>query len=109
MMLKIPFTCMTVKLSKMESRTRYDVPGYESGGLPYGYLSTNGAAYLVSNAKGEVLGCVEKWGNGPKPWTASRLNSTVTLDPVTEGYAFSSNLLSGKTRNEALVRLLKSL
>lgn len=92
----------TLKLTKMRSRTRYDIAGYESGGLPWGEVDPDGDGYLVATTDGKILGEVYKWDDGK--WSASRLNPRVNLG---EGaWAFESTLYSAKTRTEALGKLI---
>lgn len=96
-----------VKLTRIERCTRYDVEGYRSGGLPYGYKSDKGDAYLVSKEDGTVLGAVEKWNDGK--WTASKLHSHIKLDSDDHGanWAFSPLLYDGgKTRKGAVEKLV---
>lgn len=91
-----------LKLAKMRSRTRYDIAGYESGGLPWGELDPDGDGYLVSTAEGKVIGEVYKWDDGK--WSASKINKRIDLG---EGkWAFECGLYSGKTRAEALAKLV---
>lgn len=102
---KVATATTTVNLSKVAVRVRYDVPGYESGGLTWADVANKDGShkdgYLVEK-DGNVLGLVYKWDDGK--WTAQRVEAGYANPGV--GYAFTSSLRSAKTRTEAVAKVV---
>lgn len=101
-----------VVLTKVRTRTAYNVPTYENGGLTYttGAKAKDGDAYMVTSKDGTVLGLLYKWdgvSSCPEPWSAQKVLPALTNAPGF--YAFASSLRTGKTRAEALGKLLDAM
>lgn len=99
----VPSALVTLTLTKISTRYRYDIPGYESGGLVWcdtADVSRYKDSYLVTKG-GKVLGLVYECDG---EWTSQKV-CDVTLPEGSTAHAFSSRLYTGETCREAVAKL----
>lgn len=104
--LHVATSTVPVKLTKVAIRCRYDIAGYESGGLTWVDVLDKDRfkdGYLVE-MDGKVIGLVYKHDSAE--WSGQK-PATLPEGALPVGaYGFASVLYSGKTRYEAVAKIV---